>query len=147
MNWCKIDEIQQNLKNASCHFTCEVLPSKKTETNRIQSILPAFVSFFSDGTSAANYYKKPKITLYKTKVKFIWNSDIHLKAGKLVCVLPYIGAHIDAAINGATRRITDDNLHSMLAIIARNWTVILRASKTWFLLAACYSISRLYPLL
>lgn len=74
--------------------------------------------------------KKPKITLYKTKVKFIWNSDIHLKAGKLVCVLPYIGAHIDAAINGATRRITDDNLHIMLAIIARNWTVILRASKT-----------------
>lgn len=86
--------------------------------------------FFSDGTSAANYYKKPKITLYKTKVKFIWNSDIHLKAGKLVCVLPYIGTHIDAAINGATRRITDDNLHIMLAIIARNWTVILRASKT-----------------
>lgn len=95
----------------------------KTETNRI-NLYFQHLSFFSDGTSAANYYKKPKITLYKTKVKFIWNSDIHLKAGKLVCVLPYIGTHIDAAINGATRRITDDKLHIMLAIIARNWTVI-----------------------
>ena len=63
-------------------------------------------------------------------MKFICNSDIHLKAGKLVYVLLYIGAHNDAAINVATGMITDYNLHDMLAIIVRNWTVILCASKT-----------------
>lgn len=45
-------------------------------------------------------------------------------------VLLYIDAHNDAAINVATGMITDYNLHDMLAIIARNWTVILCASKT-----------------
>lgn len=48
-----------NLINESCHITCEVFAFLKTETKRMQSIFQLFVLFFSDGTIAGNYCRKP----------------------------------------------------------------------------------------